>query len=95
MLYKKITVGAILFITLVFTGHAFAEWNRTEIAYWGASGTAHCNNYENVQIWVGMSYLHPDDALEMLWRQGVAACQYRGGLYDISGKAYCQWGPYW
>lgn len=98
MLKKKTITGIVLFFSLVLAGQAFAGWNRTEIAYWGASGTAHCNNYDNVSIWVGMSYLHPDDALTALWYRAVDVCKYRGGLYDVSGKSYCQWRPvsrYW
>ena len=92
---RKTIIGVVLFLSLLFTGQAFAEWQRTEIAYWGASGTAYCHNYENVSIWVGMSYMHQNDALTALWNSAVAACRYRGGVYDVSGSAYCQWGPYW
>jgi hypothetical protein len=95
MLHKKTIIGSLLFLSLVFAGQAFAGWNQTEIAYWGASGTAYCNNYQNVHISVGMSYLHPDDALSALWNRAFTACQYRGGLYDISGNTHCQWRPVW
>ena len=95
MFGKKTIVGVVLFLTLFFAGQAFAGWQRTKIAYWGASGVAHCNNYENVSIWVGMSQLHPDDAWTALWKRAVTACQYRGGLYDYSGRTYYQWRPYW
>ncbi|MCI5218897.1 MAG: hypothetical protein D3914_06845 [Candidatus Electrothrix sp. LOE2] len=95
MLHKKTIIGSLLFLSLVFAGQAFAGWTRTEIAYWGASGTAYCNNYDTVQIRVEKSYLHPNDAAAALWRQGAAACHYRGGLYDISGNTHCQWRPSW
>ena len=95
MFSKKTIVGLVLFLSLFLAGQAFAGWQRTEIAYWGASGTAHCNNYESVEIWVGMSHFHSDDALTALWNRAVTACKYRGGLYNYSGRAYCQWRPYW
>lgn len=95
MFYRKTIVGLVFFLSLFLTSHAFAGWKQTKIAYWGASGTAHCNNYKNVRLWVGMNYFHPDNALTELWNRAVTACKYQGGLYDYSGKAYYQWRPYW
>lgn len=95
MLNKKTIIGAVLFLSLFLAAQAFAGWSRTEIAYWGASGTAYCNNYDNVSIWVGMSYLHPDEALTALWHRAAEACTYRGGLYDVSGNPYYEWRPSW
>ncbi|MCW5201896.1 hypothetical protein VU12_03050 [Desulfobulbus sp. US4] len=95
MPYKKTIIGVILAFSLVLSGQAFAEWQRTEIAYWGASGTAFCNNYQDVHISVKMSYLRPDDALSALWSQAFTACQYRGGLYNFSGRTHSQWRPVW
>jgi hypothetical protein len=96
MFNKKTFVGVVLFLSIFLASQALAgQWHRTEIAYWGASGTAYCNNYENVHIRVGVSYLHPDDALEALWSRAVTACQYRGGLYNYTGNTYHQWRSYW
>ena len=95
MFYKKTIVGLVFFLSLFLTSQAFAGWKQTKIAYWGASGLAYCNNYENVSIRVGMSQLHPDDAWTALRNRAFTACQYRGGLYDYSGRTYYQWRPYW
>ena len=92
---RKTVTGGILFLCLVLAGQAFARGSHKEISYWGASGTAHCHNYENVSVWVGMSFTQQDDALTELWSRAVAACQYRGGLFDVSGSVYSQRGPYW
>ena len=95
MLKRKTVTGVVLFLCLVSAGQALARGGTTELAYWGASGTAHCHNYDNISVWVGMSYTDQDDALTELWSRAVAACQYRGGLFDVSGSVYSQWGPYW
>lgn len=95
MLSKETIIGTVLLISFFMSSQAFAAWKRTELAYWGASGAAHCLNDESITIWVGMSYLQESDALTELWNRAVTVCQNRGGLYDISGKAYCQQGPYW
>ncbi|MCI5148637.1 MAG: hypothetical protein D3916_04480 [Candidatus Electrothrix sp. MAN1_4] len=94
MLNKKTIIGAVLFLSLFLAGQAFAGWHRTEINLWGVSGTAHCNNYENVSVRVETAYLDPNDALTVLWHRAAEACKFRGGLYDVSGQPYCQWRPY-
>ncbi|XCN73612.1 MAG: hypothetical protein Q3M24_02330 [Candidatus Electrothrix aestuarii] len=92
---KKTIIGLVLFLCLILADQAFARWGQAETSYWGASGTAHCHNNNNVSVWVGMSYTQQNDALTELWNKAVAACQHRGGLFDVSGSVYSQWGPYW
>ena len=92
---KKSVTGVIFLLCLLLAGQAFAQPGQAEASYWGASGTAHCYNYDNVSVWVGMSYTQQNDALTELWSKAVAACQYRGGLFDVSGSVYSQLGPYW
>ena len=93
---KKIIIGSVLCTSLLWSRQNLAdEWKQSEAAYWGASGAACCYNYENISIWVGMSYGHRDEALTELWTRAVAACRYKGGLYDVSGTVYSHQGPYW
>ncbi len=97
MLLKKITLLTAFFIFLAVSANvqAFGKGTRTKNAYWGASGTAFCHNYENISIWVGMSYVHKDEALAELWSRAVTACHSKGGVYDVSGSAYPHQGTSW
>ncbi|MGB5687053.1 MAG: hypothetical protein WBM35_14690 [Candidatus Electrothrix sp.] len=95
MLQKKALIGTVLFSALFLSTQGLAAWEKSETAYWGASGTASCHNHENISVWVGMSYPHHNEALTELWAKAVTACIDRGGLYDVSGAAYSHQGPYW
>ena len=95
MFAKKIIIGTFLFSFLLLSNQSHAEWKQPVTPYWGASGTAYCHNYENISVWVGMSYTHHNEALTELWTKAVTACLDKGGLYDASGAAYSHQGPYW
>jgi hypothetical protein len=88
MLSKKAVIGAVLFSSLLLSNPGLADWKQSVMPYWGASGTAYCHNYENISVWVGMSYPHHNDALTELWTKAVTVCLDKGGLYDVSGGAY-------
>jgi len=81
VLFRGKHLAAGLFIFFVLNSHAFGREIKTKNAFWRASGTAFCYNYENISIWVGMSYIHQDEALTELWSRAVTACQSKGGLY--------------
>ncbi|RWX43334.1 hypothetical protein H206_02882 [Candidatus Electrothrix aarhusensis] len=95
MFSKKNIIGAVLFSSLLLSNPGLANWKQSETLYWGALGTACCYNYENVSVWVGMSYTHHNEALTELWTQAVTACLDKGGLYDVSGAAYSHQGTSW
>ncbi|MCI5208773.1 MAG: hypothetical protein D3910_08265 [Candidatus Electrothrix sp. ATG2] len=95
MVVKKILVGTVLCSSILLSSWSLADLKQPKAAYWGASGAAYCYNYENISIWVGMSYARRNEALTELWTQAVSACQYKGGLYDVSGTVYSHQGPYW
>jgi hypothetical protein len=97
MLSQKIHLATAFFIFFVLSSapHSFGKEKQKKTAYWGASGTAFCHNYENISIWVGMSYVHQDEALTELWSRAVTVCQAKGGLYDVSGAAYPHQGASW
>ncbi|MCI5124282.1 MAG: hypothetical protein D3925_07350 [Candidatus Electrothrix sp. AR5] len=92
---KKVIIGTVLFSSFLLSTQGFAALENSKTAYWGASGTACCHNYESISVWVGMSYTHHNKALTELWAKAVIACLDRGGLYDVSGAAYSHKGPYW
>ncbi|XOF32969.1 MAG: hypothetical protein ACL93V_13240 [Candidatus Electrothrix sp. YB6] len=92
MKHSRSIIAAVLFISFLLAGHAFADdWARTEVAYWGASGTASCNNYESVPIAVELSHMSSEDAWRALRWAAFSACDYRGGLSSYSGETYCEW----
>lgn len=97
MFSRKIITGAVLFSSLLLSNPGLADSDRkqSETLYWGALGTASCHNYQNVSVWVGMSYTHHNEALTELWTKAVTACLDKGGLYDVSGAAYSHQGPSW
>ena len=99
---KKTTAGIIILISLFFAVQAHAYRGRTEVAYWGASGTAYCHlTYQAIPIRVELRYMNRSDALSALWQEASYVCRYRGGLKYLGGKnAYSRWvstcnGPYW
>ncbi|MCI5223566.1 MAG: hypothetical protein D3924_13075 [Candidatus Electrothrix sp. AR4] len=91
MLKVRLIIMAVFVASLFCVTQAYADWGKTEIAYWGATGTVYCNNYESVSVQVGLGYLHRLDALSALEQRAVFVCSYRGGVYRFTGDTYYQW----